>query len=284
MLQLVSLFVITQVLGLYVGNYLIEQGIRTVIVSEDPNAIENGVALIAWIIGFTIILIATIRLVTENILYIILKALESLAIFGSAIIVMLPFNPTDLAAFGLALILVVLRVVVGKSVVLRNTTSIIAAAGAGALIGASVGAIPILVFLLLMAAYDFIAVFKTRHMVELAKSITTKNLSFTFAMPTVEEVVKKGKKELVRGHQFELGTGDMVVPLAFAVSILAEASTKIIFPYGFIPAFGVLAVSLLGIAFTVHKASLKKGTALPALPVQAVLMAVFFIVLKMFGV
>ncbi len=298
--QLILIFVVTQALGLFVGSYLIGQGIRTTIVSDNPEGLENGIGLIAWILALTAVLLIVIKFVSDKILFIFLKGLEALAVFGSAMIVLLPFGLSDLLMLGIGIALVGARIAFRGSVLLRNISSIVAAAGAGALIGASVGVVPLLVFLLLMAAYDFIAVFKTKHMVTLAKSLTTKNLAFTFAMPTVKEAdsetsehVKNAKghgwleggsdKKLVRGHQFELGTGDMVVPLAFAVSVLATAQKTIPMPYALLPAGAVLAASLMGLVFTVHQVSKKEGRALPALPVQAGLMAVVFGLMRVAG-
>ncbi len=292
--QLALLFITTQALGLFVGNYLISQDIHTTIVSDNPDGVENGIGLIVWILIMTGVLLAIIKFVSEKILFILLKGLETLAIFGSAFIVLLPFGLDEAAILSLSALLVIVRIVKKDNVLLRNVSSTVAAAGAGALIGASIGIFPILVFLLLMAAYDFIAVFKTGHMVTLAKSITNKNLSFTYAMPASQPMqgkggnntagAKAGSGKMVKGHQFELGTGDMVVPLAFAVSVLSAALKVLPMPYALLPSLGVLAVSLLGLGFTVHMASQKVGRALPALPVQALLMAIVFGLIKLSGI
>ena len=116
-----------------------------------------------------------------------------------------------LLALILPLAIVIARFVFRKNIWLRNLASILAAAGAGPLIGYNFGIIPVALFLVILAGYDIIAVFYTKHMVTLAKSITKKNLAFTFALPTTD-------------HQFELGTGDMVIPLVFAVSVLTETT------------------------------------------------------------
>ncbi|VVB98859.1 Signal-peptide peptidase, presenilin aspartyl protease [uncultured archaeon] len=302
--QLFLLFILTQALGLFAGNYLLEQGIRTTIVSDNPEGMENALGLIIWILFITAVLLIVIKFAPEKLAALIFKAMELLAIFGSGIIVTMPLNMGDLASILICLALVSSRIIWKENVLLRNITSIIAAAGAGALIGASIGTTPLLVFVLLIAAYDFIAVFRTGHMVTLAKSLTKKNLSFTYAMPTSlhsteieKNDIAKGQSQADRrspsllpreggkGHQYELGTGDMVVPLAFAVSVLGEA-TKIKFipmPFALLPSLAILAVSLAGISFTLHYVSLEKGRVLPALPVQAMLMAIVFCAIKFAG-
>ena len=92
---------------------------------------------------------------------------------------------------------------------------------------------------------------------------------------------KEGK--VVKGHQFELGTGDIVVPLAFSVSVMSDTLKSLGQPLNLLPALAVLIVSLMGLAFTVHAASKHEGKALPALPVQAILMAVVFGIVKLAG-
>ncbi len=268
--QLVFLFAITQALGLFTGNYLVQENIRTVIVSENPEAVENAFGLIAWIIGITVFLLAIIKFAPELLLTLILRSVEALAIMGAAVIVLLPFRIADTTTIGLALLLIAVKTIFSKSVLMRNIAGIIATAGAGALIGASLGTTPLIVLLLLLSTYDFIAVFKTGHMVTLAKGLTRKNISFAFAMPTKE-------------HQFELGTGDIVMPLAFAVSILSETAKAFPPPYSLAPPVAVLAVSLAGIVFTLDYASLKKGTPLPALPLQAALMLIVYAAIKLAG-
>ncbi len=268
MVQLIIIFLLTQTIGLYAGNFLIEQDIKTKIVTDNPDDVENSLGLFAWILGFTAVLIILIKFAPEWLLNIILKAIESMAIFGTTIIVLLPTHLIDEIILAIAILLVSLRIIFSKNIWLRNASSVIAGAGAGALIGVSLGIIPILVFLVLLSIYDFIAVFKTKHMVTLAQGVTKKNLSFTYALPTKE-------------HKFELGTGDMVIPLAFAVSVLASTTAPA--PYNFIPSIVVLIASLAGLIFTLDYASLKIGRALPALPMQTVFMIIAFGIAKLAG-
>ncbi len=268
--QLVLIFLIAQGLGLWAGNYLIAQNVSVTIVNEDKNSIDNSIGLFIWILAMTIVLLALIKFAPDWLFYWIVKTIESLAVFSTAIIVLAPTEAEGLAVYGLALLLVLLRVAFSGNVVLRNVSSVVATAGAGALIGASLGVLPILAFLILVSIYDFIAVFRTKHMVKLAKGITGKNFSFTFALPTKE-------------HQFELGTGDIVVPMMFAVSLLAAAKQAFAFPYFAIPPLVILAASLAGLLITMDYASKHKGTALPALPLQAAFMLVAFAALKLGG-
>ena len=124
--------------------------------------------------------------------------------------------------------------------------------------------------LVLLSVYDYVAVFKTKHMVTLAKSVTKKNLSFTYALPTKE-------------HQFELGTGDLVMPLVFATSVLASTKPLYPFPQYLVPPTLILLASLTGLILTISYLSKRIGKALPALPPQTALMIAAFFLSKLIG-
>lgn len=267
--QLTLLFLVVQALGLYVGYQFLGLGIEATIVSDNPEGIENSLGIIAYMLVITAILLIIIKFVKGKGLYFIFKAVESLAVFGASLLVFATIT-SDEISIALAFALVFLRNVFPKIVWLRNASSLLATVGAGALIGVSLGILPVIVLLSLLGLYDYIAVFRTKHMVTLAKSVTKQNLAFTFALPTKE-------------HQFELGTGDLVIPLVFSVALLKYSATYLTFPFLAVPSLYVLLASLLGLLVTVDYSSRHVGKALPALPLQVVLMLGMYAVLKFFG-
>jgi presenilin-like A22 family membrane protease len=255
--QLLLVFVATQLIGLYVGYSLIQEEVKVTLVTENPEDIENSIGLFAYILVFTVVLLVVLKFYKGWLLF---KALESIVIFGTGWIVFSAFFG-EVIGLVLALLLVALRITFKEKVWLRNVSSVTAASGAGAAIGLGLGVIPVIVFLALLALYDFIAVFYTKHMVTLAKGIKDKNLSFTFALPTKE-------------HTFELGTGDMVMPLVFAVSVLNSSLKQFsfVFPVSFVAPAAVLTGSIIGLLLTINYSSKHVGKPLPALPPQAILM------------
>ncbi|MDO8538400.1 MAG: presenilin family intramembrane aspartyl protease [archaeon] len=264
--QLIILFLITQFLGLVVGYAIIQSGQQQGIITEDPNDVLNAVGLIVYILVFTAILLIAMKYYKGLGLF---KGLEALVIFGTALTVFSVFFDWRIAMV-LAIILILSRIAFKENIMLRNVASIIASVGAGALIGTALGLLPVVTFVILLSVYDYIAVFKTKHMITLAKGITKKNLSFTFAMPT-------------KTHTFELGTGDMVIPLTFAVSVLGISSIKLAFPYNFIAPVLILFGSLAALILTIDYSSKNIGKALPALPPQAVTMIIMLAISFLFG-
>ena len=260
-LELLIVFLIVQALGLYVANMLIAQDIHATVVSDNPDDVANTVGLLIYILSFTVVLLLAIKFLKPKFSYLFLKAFEILAIFGASLIVFSIFFG-DWPGLALALILVALRIAVAKNIWVRNIASITAVIGAGALIGVSLGIIPIILFIIALCIYDYIAVFKTKHMVSIAKAVIDKNLAFTIALPTKE-------------HKFELGTGDLVIPLVFA-SAAVQAS-------GIIAGVFVLAGSLAGLLLTIDYSSKHVGKALPAIPLQGILMIAAFGIAKVLG-
>ncbi len=267
--KLVLLFVITQAIGLIVAVDIIKQiNAGTIeqpsIITENPNDIENALGLIVYIILFTAVILIIIRFVKGGLLF---KAFEALAVFASSWIVFTVFIPDF--AFIFAVLLVLLRSIIRENIWLRNFSSTVSVAGVGAIIGVSLGLLPILVFIILLSIYDIIAVFGTKHMVVMAKAMTKQNLSFTYALPS-------------KKHQFELGTGDMVIPLAFSVSVLHQ-NFALGFPNYFVTPSLILIGSLVGLILTLEYANRNIGKALPALPPQTIIMIAMLVIGKFAG-
>lgn len=116
--------------------------------------------------------------------------------------------------------------------------------GIGALLGISLGFTPWLLLLLLMSAYDAVAVFVTKHMVELAQK-TSGRFAFMFTFPAGDRLLG-------------LGAGDIAFPSAFVCAVLASDGIGYAIP----TAFG----GLLGIVFLYYYMVDRKGVTLPALP------------------
>ncbi len=265
--QLAGYFLIVNLLGLFVGHYLILQDVQPTIINDDPNDVVNSFGLLGYMLVGTLVILAAIKFFPDKVLYWFLKGLEAMALLFSTVIVMIAFLPEEFAIF-LAFVIIVIRIFFPQYLIWRNVSSTLATVGVGALLGASIGVWPVIVFLVLLAVYDYVAVFRTKHMVTMAKAVAKKNLSFTFALPTSK-------------HQFELGTGDLVMPLVFSVAILGESlDAGWIWPYAVIPSLAVLLASFAGLAFTLDYGSKNVGKALPALPLQVGLMVLMYGILK----
>ncbi len=253
-LMLLTIFVISQALGLIVANNLIKLGVKSMPITGDMNNPLEAIYLIGMILLMTTIILIIIKYKKQKKL---LWFVEGMAIFATTTIVFSSFLPSDdFIVLILALIILAYRYTHTQNILFRNFVSIIAIAGAGAIIGVSLGVIVVLLFITMLSIYDFIAVFKTKHMVELGKSVVKQNLAFTVAMPT-------------KKHGFELGNGDLIIPLVLASSIMANG----FFNNNFLVAILCLIGSLIGLITSIYVVSTKK-IPLPALPPQTIIMII----------
>ena len=105
-----------------------------------------------------------------------------------------------------------------------DVIGVLTAAGAAALFGVSLAVLPVILLLVALIAYDYIAVYKTKHMLTLAEGVTDLNLPIIFVLPTklnysyIRSKAKiKDRKEGER-ETFIMGLGDTVMPAILAGS------------------------------------------------------------------
>jgi len=250
-----------QFLGLYIGNEylsLIEVGLAQP-VFESPERIENTLFLVSYILVSTFFIILIIKYKK-----ILLRVVEVVVIFFALLFtldflfpIMIFYIPLSLL---LALVLIIWRF---KRPSFLNQNLIIALSipSVGAIIGASLGIIPSLLLLVLLSVYDFISVFITKHMIYMAKEMIKTPSAFSLAFPHKFKkpvLFKVGKKKVRKKfHVFQLGSGDLAIPLMFSVSVLSSFSLN----HALFTIFGSAIMLTLIIYFAT-----KKPKALPAIP------------------
>lgn len=290
-LTIILIFLIIQIIGLYVGkeyigtiNQAIESGELEkrpeIIPGVNPERAENSFFLFGYIIVTTIVILLIIRIRKS-----FLRGVEAFVVFISSWVTFLFLIPfpiqivwenfidyllSPLGSMGFILFnfltlssLFALILTAWKffrpSIISQNVAAIFSGSGVGALLGATLGIIPCILFMMILSVYDFVSVFITKHMVKMAKAITERPMAFTIAAPHKFEKpkyipTKKAKKKI---HIFQLGLGDIVIPLMFSVSIL----NKFTIFHSIISMIG----SLIGLLFLTFYIT-RKPQALPALP------------------
>ncbi|MEM4367018.1 MAG: presenilin family intramembrane aspartyl protease [Candidatus Anstonellales archaeon] len=129
---------------------------------------------------------------------------------------------------------------------LKNATALLASAGIGALIGSSISYWLAIGLGAALIVYDYVAVRKTGHMIELAQTIAKHEMSM---MVTSTEKIK-GEESTI-----SLGTGDIALPTAIACSFL-----QLSMPHSFIFILGCMS------GIVVMFSRIEKGEFAPALP------------------
>jgi presenilin-like A22 family membrane protease len=255
-------FLLVQALGLYIGNQylgLIQTGSASP-VFDNPEKPGNSIFLFVWILIGTGVMILAVKFWKFSI-----RIIEVAAIFFASTVTFMVLVPNQILGIPLGILLALALTawkVLRPSFLSQNLSLIFSVAGAGAIIGASLGILPSLIFIVLLSVYDFTAVFITKHMVYIAKEITKRPTAFTLAFPyKFKKPVKLtvGKKNVKKKfHVFQLGGGDVAIPLIFSVSILSSFSLgqALLSTIGSAVALGLL----------IYFSAKKPGRVLPALP------------------
>jgi len=245
------LFLITQFLGLYLGWRLFQvEEIKELVAKQSYSLWQF---LIAFFVGTVVVLLvikyAKSRIIFSSFFYVLLF-LGCLAFFDVFALGYL--------GLGLALIIVLLRRFM-PSVLTHNIAIILAISGISSYIGLSFLPGQIIIMLVILSVYDFIAVFKTKHMVLMFKKMMENGANLSIIVPNKLVGLLAGIDKAKPGEDFMfLGTGDLAFPIIFAVSVLRD---------GFLSSALVIVGALLGvIAINIYFYFKKERIAFPALP------------------
>tara|TARA_Y100000034_G_C6909655_1_gene423629 strand:- start:4305 stop:5204 length:900 start_codon:yes stop_codon:yes gene_type:complete len=250
-----GLFMLAQIIGMLTGflNLKLPEFAETLAVGP-----SIGGFVIAFMIA-TAVLIVLLKFLKGNFFF---KLMLGALIFIGSVEVLSTFM-FDWLSIVLALALVVLRFW-KPTVFTQNFTMTLAIAGIGASIGLMVPVVAVIAILLILSVYDYIAVYKTGHMVKLFKSLLSKNVPLSLVVPDKMQgfnehvdTASPGKDKSGARRFMMLGTGDIAFPIIFAVSALRHSlfsGLAVLFGafFGIIAVYSILMNS-------------KKG-AIPALP------------------
>jgi presenilin-like A22 family membrane protease len=235
---------------------------------EDPGDPLNPLYYVAAMIVMTAIILVVLKLTKGNALrYIFLGA-----VFMTLYAVFLPltFYMTDSALLVdvvptlLALVLVLLLWKSPEWYVI-DLVGLIVAFGAAAILGVSFGILPVFILHIVLAVYDAISVYKTKHMLTLAEGVSELRLPVLFVVPKsldyrmdeegpldLKDESKAGTRETMM-----MGVGDAVIPGILVVSAAIFLSPEEIpFQYSIealAVALGTLLGSFLGFAILMRQ-------------------------------
>ena len=196
---------------------------------ENPEDISNSFIYFGLIVIFTAIILLLAKLNVN-----VLKLLLYILIFISAYYVLLPF----LGDYSFFLSLIILALLIKKPHwIIINISALLLAVGITSMFGISLKPLPVIALLIVLAVYDYIAVHKTGHMIDLADSVVKMRLPLLFIIPS------KPKPML-------LGVGDVVIPNLLVVSAQTFINAPTI---GFIklPALTALIGGLIGMVILI---------------------------------
>jgi presenilin-like A22 family membrane protease len=271
------MLIVVELIALFLSRPLQAAGVAAL--PYPPESIWNTVLFIAMLLVFTAFILVLIRFGVRR----VLSAVIALSlfftfyyIFGS--LALATAGDTDLAGLAtIALSLAATALLFGyPEWYVIDTLGILLCAGVASIFGIAVGIIPAIALLILLAVYDAISVYRTKHMITLAEGVLSWRYPILFVIPARRDYsfIREGlplRKEGEEGSgsgetrergAFALGMGDIIMPTILVVSANVFARTP---GWAFsAPAVGAIAGSLAGIA--VLLTAVKRGRPQAGLP------------------
>jgi len=245
---------------------------------ENPSDPFNLLYFFVIMLVFTAIILLIIKLRRKQALRIIFLGAVTLLIFYVLYPVLSIFISNAILSLGLSIVgaaFLLVTLVKKPEWYVIDVVALLIGVGAVAMLGISLDIWIVIVLLILMAAYDALSVYRTKHMIDLADSVMDLKLPVMFVIPKKRgySLLKetRGLKEKLKDEEereaYFLGVGDVVFP-----GFLAVAAFHNLINNGFIMAVSVLAGTLLGfIALMVYVVRGKPQAGLPFLCSGAIL-------------
>lgn len=215
-----GLILIVQILALFLSMPMKANEMQAF---EDPTQVSNSIYYIIMILVFTLFVLLALKKNMKWVisLFIYLAIITTLYYVFFALFTLFPALSgfEAVASFVLSAGITVLLYKYPEWYIV-DIAGICIAAGVSALIGISLSVIPVIILLLLLAIYDAISVYKTKHMITMAEGIMDLKLPILFVIPKnlnysfLQEDFKSGEKR----EAFFMGLGDAVMPTLLVVS------------------------------------------------------------------
>jgi presenilin-like A22 family membrane protease len=256
---MLAAFANTLFISLFIGAGFIAQQVTVV---DNPGDVSYSFGLVAYMVFAAAFMLVVLRYYKGKLLFQLLEyglIATSAEVFGAAFI---PQYDIYIVVASIAARFLFPQL---QTFLLLFSSIIV-----GSVLGASLDFFPVAVFAVLLAAYDYIAVFRTKHMVELAKGLTEREAAFSIKIG-VSPIAKKGKEQKTMTaapaqpapstrNSIELGLGDFLIGV-----MLSVAALKI----GTFPSFGYGLASVIGASAGLATMFIyleKKGGFFPAVP------------------
>jgi len=160
-------------------------------------------------------------------------------------------------------------------VLLQDILVVFGIAGTGSYLGVKMEPLVVVGLLVVFSIYDYLAVYKTKHMVKMAKEMVKEQAILGLVLPQKISDFKASLAEVIPGGErfFILGGGDMAFPLLLSCSVLHESLQK-----SLVVAF----FSFIGFLFTIFLfLRQKKHQPIPALPPIALFSIIGYLITKL---
>jgi presenilin-like A22 family membrane protease len=222
---------------------------------EDPSSVTNPLIFLFVLLAFTAFLLVLIRYGQKKIISLVI-AISILLTFGyifSAVLFM-AFGASDAATALMVILSVAATILLYKfpEWYVIDTLGVLIAAGVASIFGVSLEVLPVVILLIILAIYDAISVYKTKHMITLADGVIDLKTPIMFVIPKRRNYsfIREGVGRLEEGGErtaFIMGMGDLIMPSILIVSANVFIGGTRLFGLINLPALGAVIGSLGGL-------------------------------------
>ena len=227
---------------------------------EDPESVANPFIFIAILLVFTAFLLLLIKYgqkwAISAVIWISIF-LTFVYIFSAIIFTAVgTTDPATVLVFVISLAASVLLYKFPEWYVI-DILGIFIAAGVASIFGVSLEVLPVIILLVLLAVYDAISVYKTKHMLTLAEGVIDLKTPILFVIPKRRDYsfIRHGVGKLEESGEraaFIMGMGDLIMPSILVVSANVFLKSERIFGFANLPALGAIIGSLAGLVVLLY--------------------------------
>jgi presenilin-like A22 family membrane protease len=226
-----------------------------IVAFENPESMANPVIFIVIMLAFTALLLVLIRYDLKK----VIAAVIGISIFLTFVYIYMAVVYALTGATDLATVIVLVLAVLSTVLLYKypewyviDGLGILIGAGVAAIFGASLNILPVIILLVLLAVYDAISVYKTKHMITLAEGVVDLKTPILFVVPKRRDYsfIKEGIGKLDSGGEraaFIIGMGDMIMPSILVVSANVFLQGWRLAGMVNLPALGAMIGSLAGL-------------------------------------
>jgi presenilin-like A22 family membrane protease len=240
LLSMLAIYLVVQVVSVFLSKPILNSGTQ---VFSDPNQVSNSFSYVGYVLIGTLGLLIAMKLGFNLLIRVVISFSIVFSFFFvfTATLSYVPFLSENMCNVIGSILAIALALVLYKypEWYVVNTAGILASIAFSVLLGVSFNIVPAIVLLIILAVYDAISVYKTKHMVTLAKNAMALKLPLMFVIPKnknysflaepekpsgITEQVEPsiGEEELQpitqEKHVFFLGLGDVAEPTLLVVS------------------------------------------------------------------
>lgn len=258
-------------LAVEIGSLLISLPVQAAGITafEDPSSIANPFIFIVILLVFTGFLLVLIKYDLKR----VIAAIIALSIFLTFGYIFTALVSAALGTTDLAMVIILILSVLATALLyiypewyVIDGLGILIGAGVASIFGVSLEILPVVILLILLAVYDAISVYKTKHMITLAEGVIDLKTPILFVVPKRRDYsfIRDGIGKLDDGGEraaFIIGMGDLIMPSILVVSANVFLKGWRLAGIINLPALGAIIGSLAGLSVLLYFVSSGKPQA-----------------------